>query len=160
MPPTKYSPGFAQLMLSPAPHHPLHSKTDRLKEFLQGSWALMCQLPSESVPSSGLDRTVEDAVRWQRARIRRVIWNLLPTVSRLEGQLSGHQQGQHQQCSLHHGGSWSPLLRAGFLRHYKPLAPQAQPTSLPGGPRACGQEPVAKVVLLDLGVFTWKPILF
>ena len=98
-------------------------------------------------------------MRWQRARIRRVIWNLLPTVSRLEGQLSGHQQGQHKQCSLHHGGGWSALLRTGYLLFYTPLAPQAQPTSLPGGPQACGQAPGTGGSLGPRGVYSGKHFL-
>ena len=125
-------------MTLPTPHHSFHSKAESLREFAQDSWALIRQLPSESAPRSGVDRTGKDAVRRQWARIRRAIWIPFPTLSRLEGQLSGHQQGQHKQCSLHHGGSWSALLRAGFCLLYTPLAPQAQPTSLPGKLQAPG----------------------
>ena len=140
-------------MTFPAPHHPLHSKTSCLRKFVQDSWTLISHLPSESAPWSGLDRTGKDAVRWQRARIRRAIQTLLPTLMHLEGQLSGHQQGQHKQCSLHCGGSWSALFRAGFRLLYTPLAPQAQPTSLPVGPQVCGQAPGTGAPLA-LGVFT------
>ena len=128
-------------MTLPTPHHPLHSKTESLREFVPDSWALICQLPSESAPRSDLDRTGKDAVRQHQARIRRAIQTLLPTLTSLKSQLSGHQQGQHKQCSLHHGGSWSALLRAGFCLLYKPLAPQVQPTSLPVERQACGQAP-------------------
>ena len=108
---------------------------------MQDSWALIKQLPSESDPRSSSDRTGEDAVKRHRARIRRAPRSLLPTLTCLEDQLSGHHQGQHKQCSLHHGGSWSALLRAGFCLLYTPLAPQIQPTSLPVEPQACGQVP-------------------
>ena len=114
-------PGCAQLMTLPALHNPLHSKTESLKGFVQDSWALICQLPSESAPRSSLDRTGKDTVRQHGARIMRVIWTLLPTLMHLEGKLSGHQKGQNKQCSLHHGGSWSTLLRAEFcclINHY------------------------------------------
>ena len=94
---------------------------------MQDSLALICQLPSESAPRSSLDRTWKDAVRQQWSRIMRVIWTLLPTLMHLEGKLSGHQKGQNKQCSLHHGGSWSTLLRAECLLLNKPLLPEPSP---------------------------------
>ena len=158
LPPTNYPSGCVQIMTLPAPCHPLpHSKTESPREFVQDSWALICHLPSESVPRISLDRTGKDAVRRQWARIRRAIWIPFPTLSRLEGQLSGHQQGQHKQCSLHHGGSWSALLRAGFCLLYTPLAPQAQPTCLPVGPQACGQAPGTCGSLSPWNVYCGRP---
>ena len=75
---------------------------------------------------------------------------------RLKGQLSGHQQGQHKQCSLHHGGGWSTLLRAGFLSLYKQLAPSAQPMPLPGG-RGLGKAPGTGGSLGPWGVYGGSP---
>ena len=144
-------------MTRPAPHHPLHSKTENLREFVPDSWALICQLPSESAPRSGLDRIGKDAVRQHWARIRRAIQILHPTLTSLKGQLSGHQQGQHKQCSLHHGSSWSALLRAGFCLLYTPLAPQVQPTSLPVEPQACGQVPSTCDSLGPWDVYCGRP---
>ena len=88
------------------------------QEVCAGLLGTIRELPSESAPRSSLDRTGKDAVRRNWARI----WTFLPTLMHLKGQLSGHQQGQHKQCSLHCGGSWSALLRAGFLFLYKPQA--------------------------------------
>ena len=98
------------------------TKNESLRQSMQDSWALIKQLPSESDPRSSSDRTGEDAVRRHGARIRRAPRSLLPTLTRLEDQLSGHHQGQHKQCSLHYGSSWSALLRARFCLFYKPLA--------------------------------------
>jgi len=46
-------------MTLPTPYHSFHSKAESLKEFVQGSWALIRQLPSESAPEvvwTGLGR--------------------------------------------------------------------------------------------------------
>ena len=144
-------------MTLPALHNPLHSKTESLKGFVQDSWALICQLPSESAPRSSLDRTGKDTVRQHGARIMRVIWTLLPTLMCLKGQLSGHQQGQHRQCSLHRGGGWSALLRAGFLSLYKQLAPRAQLMVLPRVPQVCGQPPGTDGSLGSWAVYGGSP---
>ena len=146
-------------MTLPALHNLLHSKTESLKEFVQDSWALICQLPSESAPRSSLDRTEKDTVKQHGARIMRVIWTLLPTLTHLKGQLSGHQQGQHKQCSLNCGSSWSDLLRAGFLSLYKQLAPWAQLMALPRVPQVCGQAPGTGGSLGPLGCLQWKTFL-
>ena len=135
------------------------TKNESLRQSMQDSWALIKQLPSESDPRSSSDRTGEDAVRRHGARIRRAPRSLLPTLTRLEDQLSGHHQGQHKQCSLHHGGGWCALLRTGYLLLYTPLAPQAQPTSLPGGPQACGQAPGTGGSLGPRGVYSGKHFL-
>ena len=86
-----------------------------------------------------------------------VIQSLLPTLMSLKGQLSGHQQGQHRQCSLHRGGGWSALLRAGFLSLYKQLAPRAQLMVLPRVPQVCGQPPGTDGSLGSWAVYGGSP---
>ena len=49
--------------------------------------------------------------------------SLFPTLTHLEAQLVGHQQGQHKQCPLHSVSRQNVLLRATFLQLYKLLAP-------------------------------------
>ena len=123
------------------------------QEFVQDSWALICQLLSESSPRSSLDRTWKDAVRRQWARITRIIWTLLPTLTHLEGKLSGHQKGQHKQCSLHCGGSWSAPLMAGFLLLNKPLLPEPSPHPSQENHRPVARH-LAQMASLGLGMFT------
>ena len=52
-------------MTLPTPYHSFHSKAESLKEFVQGSWALIRQLPSESAPEvvwTGLGRIQWDGI--------------------------------------------------------------------------------------------------
>lgn len=99
------------------------------------------QVCPESFPGSCLEIIVGKWSKTEWAKVRKASCSLLPTLTGLEAQLSGHQQGQHEQYPLHGVGCWNALLREGLLLPYKPLAPCAQPSPLSGHPDACRQGP-------------------